>query len=85
MYVLNTVSEYNCVAFNSKGILAFFPRLFLKNIFGHCTRVILFSNSNSFLSSLIIFRLNVAPYSMVQSRLCILQFFYWFAINISAK
>jgi len=46
--MLNTVSEYNCVAFNSKGILAFFPRLFLKNIFGHCTRVILFSNSNSF-------------------------------------
>ena len=31
VYVLNTVSEYNCVAFNSKGI-GFFPRLFLKNI-----------------------------------------------------
>ena len=37
MYVLNTVSEYNCVAFNS----AFFPRLFLKNI-SKCTRVIIF-------------------------------------------
>ncbi len=39
VYVLNTVSEYNCVAFIRE--LAFFPRLFLKNI-SKCTRVIIF-------------------------------------------
>ena len=71
--VLNTVSEYNCVAFNSKGILAFSPAFFSK-ISLVTAHVSLFSNPNS-IQTRVIRYVSRTQYCIIRPALFFLFFF----------